>query len=87
MRERPPHGRRIKTLPLPGDEAEVLAADYARAVRRDDKLTWPELLAKMCVTQQLVYNLNFCLLDECSFCGGLEGWQRWEIAHRDARLG
>lgn len=87
MRERPVAWRRIHTLPLPGDEADTLRAEIARAIRRDNRLTYAELLAALCVRTQRTYGIDFCFADECPFCGVTDGWLRMEAMQRHPHMG
>ena len=79
VREHPATGRRMEILALPGDEADALSAEISKAIRRDNRLTLSELMAKNCVVQQRNYGLDFCLADYCPFCDG-GAWQRWDEA-------
>lgn len=79
MREHPPYWKKIETVVLPGDEADVLAHDIARAIRRDSRFNQEEYLARMCSAQQLQYGLDFCLIDRCPDCD-VPQWRRWETA-------
>lgn len=79
MRETPAPWRRIHTLPLPGDENDTLNSEIAKAIRRDNRLTLLELLAKNCVVQQRNYGIDFCLNEYCPFCEA-DAWQRWDAA-------
>lgn len=81
MREHPPAWRRTEILPLPGDEGDTLDAEIAKAIRRDNRLTLSELMAKNCVVQQRNYGVDFCLSDYCPFCEA-DAWQRWDEANR-----
>jgi len=68
VREHPPYWRKVETLCLPGDEADVLTDAIARAVRRDDRLNPEEFSAKVCMAQRLQYGLDFCLIEGCPDC-------------------
>lgn len=79
MRERAPYWRKIETVALPGDEADILAHDIARAIRRDARLNPEEYYAKLCIAQQLQYGLDFCFIEGCPDCD-TPAWERWEQA-------
>ncbi|MGW0682927.1 hypothetical protein ACWD2L_06135 [Streptomyces sp. NPDC002754] len=70
VRERPPRGRRIKTLALPGDEKDILAALIAQAIKRDNRFNAEERNTLLCVNQRLIYRLNTCIAEYCPICGG-----------------
>lgn len=70
VREHPPRWRRIETLPLPGDEADILAALIRQAIKRDNRFTTAERNTLLCGAQQLRYGLNTCMLEFCPTCGG-----------------
>lgn len=70
MRTRAPYGRKMTTLPLPGESESVLSWLISQAVKRDSRLNREELGTVLCTRQQIVYGLDFCLLDVCPYCGG-----------------
>ncbi|PRH79349.1 hypothetical protein C6N75_09700 [Streptomyces solincola] len=71
MKSRLVTARTIVDLPLPGDEETFLAARIRFSIRRERRLNTEERLMYACVAFRVVHDLDFCLVYECPFCGGL----------------
>jgi hypothetical protein len=66
-------GRRMVTLPLPGDADAVLAVELQRAIRRDNQLNWREhqaqALAEICYKIRQKHPFWVCTRREpCYYC-------------------
>jgi hypothetical protein len=66
MRQRYYRGRRVRDVPLPGDEQGVLDNMIRTAIRRDEWLNSEELTIALCTRQRLMYGV--CLQLECPYC-------------------
>lgn len=74
-------GRRIQTIPLPGDENDYVTATIHSAQRRDEHLNPEERAIHLCTLQYLHWGI--CLLIECPVCGGIS-YAEW-LGRSDSR--
>lgn len=81
MKTQAPPGRRVETVPLPGDGPVILDQMIRLAIRRDNRFNWQEQAVYMCVAQQNAYGVRaYCMMEYCSNCGGWSVWTTGQLS-------